>query len=341
MKVLVIGYFGFVTNQIDGQTVKTREIYELLKNIKYDSTNVSFFDTQYFQPKKSSVFKALLMILKTDVLFYLPGEKNLKFLFPLFFSVAKISNTKIIYPVVGGWLANFIKSNKFHKALLRRIDAILVESDSLMREVKKADMKNVEVKVLPNFRIHNFKPNFNITGAELRLVFMARIMKEKGVFRILDLFEKEKFFFSDVKVDFYGPIIEKDLKKFNSQLLSIDNVEYKGIIAPKEVHKVLNNYDALLLPTTYKGEGFPGTIIDSYIAGIPVVASSWKLIPEFIDDSETGILLDIEDKNSLKYAIDKLRNNKNDILAMKYKAYEKSKMYSSEKAASLLLKYIN
>lgn len=31
MKILVLGYFGYQTNQLDGQTVKTRDLYRLAK----------------------------------------------------------------------------------------------------------------------------------------------------------------------------------------------------------------------------------------------------------------------------------------------------------------------
>lgn len=32
-KVLVLGYFGYNTNQLDGQTVKTRHIYTLAEEL--------------------------------------------------------------------------------------------------------------------------------------------------------------------------------------------------------------------------------------------------------------------------------------------------------------------
>lgn len=29
--ILIIGYFGYVTNQLDGQTIKTRNVFDLIK----------------------------------------------------------------------------------------------------------------------------------------------------------------------------------------------------------------------------------------------------------------------------------------------------------------------
>ena len=51
MKNLVLGYFGYRINQLDGQTVKTRDLFRLLK--EHEGNNTVFFDTQEFQYKKT------------------------------------------------------------------------------------------------------------------------------------------------------------------------------------------------------------------------------------------------------------------------------------------------
>lgn len=42
-KVLVLGYFGYMTNQLDGQTVKTRDVYRLAKEQLNDCTVLSCY----------------------------------------------------------------------------------------------------------------------------------------------------------------------------------------------------------------------------------------------------------------------------------------------------------
>lgn len=54
--------------------------------------------------------------------------------------------------------------------------------------------------------------------------------------------------------------------------------------------EVLKNYDALLFPTYYEGEGFAGTIIDAFAAGLPVIASDWKYNSEIIKQGITGVI---------------------------------------------------
>ena len=79
-KVLVFGYFGYRTNQLDGQTVKTRAIYELLKK-RYNG-DVVFSDTQDFRHSIKSINKFLTNLAKCDYLVWLPAHNNLKYLLP-------------------------------------------------------------------------------------------------------------------------------------------------------------------------------------------------------------------------------------------------------------------
>jgi glycosyltransferase involved in cell wall biosynthesis len=48
--------------------------------------------------------------------------------------------------------------------------------------------------------------------------------------------------------------------------------------------KVLRDYFALLFPIYYIGEGFAGTAIDAFSAGVPVIASDWKYNSEVIKE---------------------------------------------------------
>jgi len=63
----------------------------------------------------------------------------------------------------------------------------------------------------------------------------------------------------------------------------------------------------MLFPTFWVGEGFPGIIIDAYIAGLPIIASDWNLNGEIIDEKETGFIIKKKDsiqlKDKMKYFI--------------------------------------
>src|SRR5690606_29386324 len=149
MKILVLGYFGYVTNQLDGQTIKTRNVYNLLK--EKSQGKIEYFDTQSFKSSKLNILKMFWMIVKADYIFYLPAHNNLKYIFPLIYILAKISNTKINYLVIGGWLSKFLTNKKIHRSMLKDINGIYVETDSLLRDLSEYNFGNLHK--LYNFRM--------------------------------------------------------------------------------------------------------------------------------------------------------------------------------------------
>ena len=47
-----------------------------------------------------------------------------------------------------------------------------------------------------------------------------------------------------------------------------------------------------MFPTKYYTEGIPGTIIDSFAAGLPVISSKWKSFSDVVQDGFSGIGFD-------------------------------------------------
>jgi glycosyltransferase involved in cell wall biosynthesis len=335
--ILILGYFGYCSNQLDGQTIKTRNVFDLISNRVGEEMHVSYFDVENFKKNKLYVFLMFWKILKSDTIVYLPAENNLKFIFPLVFIASKIFNINIIYLVVGGWLSDYLKKLSFHRFMLKKIKVLFVETQKLKVDLETIfNFKNVEL--FPNFRIHNFYPNFNVNEGVFRIVFMARVTEDKGLQAIFNFAQlvKKMSIKKKIVIDFYGPINEIERVYFFERLDYFDITYYKGIIDPINVYSVLNQYDVLVLPTYYKGEGFPGSIIDAYISGIPVVVSNWKQLSEFVDQGSTGFLFSLDYENSFYDYLLKLEGDEKLLLEMKKNAFEKSKKYSGDFAWSKL-----
>jgi glycosyltransferase involved in cell wall biosynthesis len=339
-RILVLGYFGYINNQLDGQTIKTRNIYELFQLKLSDKNNIEIFDTQLFKYSKFAIINMIWKISRCNKLVYLPAHNNLKYLFPIIYFLCWIKRAEILYFVVGGWLAEFLKHKRFHVKLLSNIRSILTESNELSNSLtKQYQFKNVIT--FPNFRIHSFNPTFIQNKDQFKIVFMARIMREKGidyVFQLANYYSTKIPNNASVIIDFYGPIAKEDEEYFKQQVEKYDIISYKGTLQPDEIYKTLNNYDLLVLPTSYPGEGFPGTILDAYISGIPVVVSDWKFLSEFVDHGKSGYLFDLEKADEFYYYVEKLHCDNNLLMQMKYNAHKYSEKFSSEKAWDILLK---
>jgi glycosyltransferase involved in cell wall biosynthesis len=298
MNILVLGYFGFVTNQldVDGQTVKTRDIYNLF--LKEFTGTVDFFDTQTFKKSKFNLINLLKKLIKADVVFYLPAQSNLKYIFPFVFIITKLLRIKFNYLVVGGWLYEFLKNKPMHRYMLARIDGIYTETENLKKNLQKYGFLNVD-------KLHNFRAiqypmlNHKVKNMSvIKLVFMARVQPMKGVEVLfkLDKTLKEKKI-SNVTIDIFGPVTQEYEQQFLDNI-SNSNISYYGIIEPEKIHDTLQNYDLMLFPTKYYTEGFPGSILDAYISGVPVIATRWLNAEEFINEGQTGFIVDFDNEQA-------------------------------------------
>lgn len=327
-KFLIIGYFGYITNQLDGQTAKTRNVKKLLEE-KIGERNVRYFDTQSFQYSWLSYFKLLVVLIMCNNLLYLPGKNNLLKLSFFIDFLIRFKGLKVYYLVVGGWLSEFLAENSKLEPRLRRFRYIGVESKALASTlIDKFGFSNCDF--FPNFRVDKHMHFEPVLNDGLKLVFMARIMLEKGLdklFYLARFIEDNKL---DIEITFYGPVAEKDKEFFFSNVRSLSCVEYKGVLEPADIYKVLTGYDVLVLPTRYEGEGFPGSILDAYISGIPVLVTDWKFLPEFVLDGKTGFV--IYDDLDLINKVQLILNDKKMLQDMKENSFLHSKAYSSDSA---------
>lgn len=336
----MLGHLGIGTERLDGQIVKTRSIYDLLVEQGLD---VSYFDTQDFSTSRFSFFRMLRLISKVDVVFYVPAQSNLKWIFPIIFLLAKLSRTEVLYFVVGGWLVEFLQNKPLHRMFLKRIKCIFPETQMMCNGLRNSYNIN-NVQTFPNFRNTDYIPVVNESTNEdtLKLVFMARVNKFKGYDVIFSFAEYALSSNLNVLVDFYGPIAFDDVEDFNTKVQRYSNVSYKGALRPEDISETLSHYDILLLPTRYYTEGFPGSIMDAYIAGLPVIVTNWMHSHEFVVDGETGYIVPFHDPQSdFNEKIHFLYNDRELLKNLKTNSIKFSKRFMAQSAIDILNPYLS
>ena len=343
--ILVVGAFGYESNQLDGQTIKTRNVYDMIK--KRCNCDTSYVDTLYLKKRPWLLFNLLYKLCICRTLVLLPAHNNLTYLFPILYFLSKILRYDINCICIGGWQVEFFMgTGKFGyhphiMSLCKKVKVFMPEMEQLNNELKNICKFNNTV-VFPNFRTFDRAPLSISPHKGFRMVFLARVNKHKGydvIFNSLPYLRKNC---PDCIIDFYGQIASDDKEEFE-QLVNSNNdiVSYKGILNQESITATLKGYDVMLLPTHYYTEGFPGSILDAYIAGIPVIVSEWKHAHEFVKNSITGIIVPFEDnQDAFNETILALYNDQNLLNRMKVKAFEEADKYSEDAAWSILNKYL-
>ena len=344
-KILIIGAFGYSNNQLDGQTIKTRSVYQLIEE-RYKGKQ-TYIDTLELKKKPWIGFRLLYQLITCNTLIILPAPNNLTILFPICYYMSKLCGFDIVSICIGGWQVEYFMGNeKFgshpkQMELSKKIKAFLPEMRKVNADlIKQCGFTNSEV--FPNFRRFTRSEQKIINEKGLRLVFMARINKLKGYDVIFDSLEFIRKNCPNTTVDFYGWTNDEDKDDFLSKVeANKDVVKYKGLLSPENIHSILSNYDVMLLPTKYYTEGFPGTVLDSYIAGIPVIVTEWKHSHEFVSDGVTGIIVPFDNnQDAFNEAILKLYKDRGMLIHMKYAAYKEADKYSENAAWNVLQKYL-
>lgn len=118
-----------------------------------------------------------------------------------------------------------------------------------------------------------------------RFVFMGQVRPAKGINELIRAAER---FSPDVSVDVYGPFFNG----FSEDTFTgLKRVRYRGVVKPERVVEVLCQYDMFVLPTYHPGEGYPGAILEAYNAGLPVVTTRWRALPEIVNET-CGLLVE-------------------------------------------------
>ncbi|MDE6397304.1 MAG: glycosyltransferase, partial [Muribaculaceae bacterium] len=127
---------------------------------------------------------------------------------------------------------------------------------------------------------------------------------------------------------------------FNT-ILKCTSLNYCRCLQPDEIVDVLSTYDCLLLPTHYYTEGFPGSILDAYRSGIPVIVSKWKYAHEFVSEGKTGFIADFNNPlPDIVSAINKLLSDHQLLNEMKNNAYKEATKYTEDVAWKIISKYL-
>lgn len=334
MKYIVIGNFAGITNQLCGQSVKTRSIYNLAKEI---IPTIDYFDTQNISYNKLSIFTMLWKFCISDYVIYLPAARNMTWFFPIFYLLSLFSRTNILQFEIGNWMVDLLAEKPIHRWMLGRINQFYAETQNSKRELECLyNLKNISI--FSNFRYFNFKRteiSRSKDDSKLRLVFCARINRKKGldyIFSLGDYLIKESLD-KIVTITFYGPVFEKDKEYFFNNLNKYSFMKYGGMLQQNLISEKLQSYDCMLLPTQYYTEGLPGSIIDAYIVGIPVIVTKWKNAEEYVKNDITGIIVPFKDgQKEFNQSIVELIYNKEKLQFLKDNAYNYRQNFHSSLA---------
>lgn len=258
------------------------------------------------------LFQIIRLIKKTkpNLIYITPNAKGGAFIKDfIIVQCVKIVNHDIVIHYHNKGVSSFQNKpiyNLLYSSFFKNIKVILL-AEPLYYDIKKyVNRDNVYICAngIPDTN-KNIQINENTQVPTI--LFLSNMMKEKGVYELLDaccLLRKRGAIFKCIFIGAWKDICEKDFRqKCNDYELN----EFVYALGPKygdEKIEFLRESDIFVFPTYYHNECFPLVLLEAMSYGKACISTNIAGIPTIIDNKKTGVLVKPNDSIELANTIE-------------------------------------
>ena len=341
--VSIIGNFGKDGHALDGQSVKTKIVTEAVGSAIGQERVITYNTSGGLKTLFKAPLIALNALRRSRDVVILPAHNAVRVFVPLLvFLQCFFRHRRVHYVVIGGWLPEFIKTRPLLRYCLRHIYMIYAETHRMQRDLKEMGYTN-NVTYMPNC-----KPLDIVDDNELksdydepyRLCTFSRVWSQKGIGDAVEAVKSVNESLGRIvySLDIYGKVETGEEQWFaDLQKPFPKYIKYGGTVPFDKSVEVLKDYFALLFPTRCSGEGIPGTIIDAYAAGLPVISSLYPNFGEIIDEGVTGLGYEFGNNEGLISLLKDIAEHPQRVIEMKNNCVKKAKMFLPDEVVKTLV----
>lgn len=237
--------------------------------------------------------------------------------------VAKIVRKPIIITSHGMDITNFENSSFFIKLItfsLNNCDKAIAVSKDLAEKMRYLGIHPSNITVLKNgvdtnrfkpFKNKNIREKYKIKDKEILILFVGYLDTFKGIFEMMNAFNKIKKDNDIVKLMIVGTGPQEDELKSRFINLGLEkSVIFAGKIPPTDIHEYYQAADIFVLPSHTDAGGPPVVFIEAMACGLPVIGTNVGGIPEGIENGVNGFIVPPKNDNELAKKLEILIKNK-------------------------------
>ena len=237
--------------------------------------------------------------------------------------VFRFRNVLLFFHGFDDELAHRVKKNRFLLKLFQMTfipaTIFVVLASSFRRLLTNLGVPDQSIKLLTTMFDEKHFDGVNRTRRlddEIWLVFMSRIVREKGVFETMAAFSSVAEKFPSLRLIFAGDgPLRKELETRAAKLGLDSRIRFVGYVRDREKAQLLLNGDLFVFPT--QSEGCPIVLLEAMAAGLPIISHRVGGIPDVFVDEENGILLDEISTASVTSALLRLLSDQNTALRIR------------------------
>jgi glycosyltransferase involved in cell wall biosynthesis len=280
--------------------------------------------------------------------YYTPGQTFFGVLkYAPFILFSKVMGKEIIVHIHGNYIAKqYDQLNGLRKIIFRKLLSLshkgIVLSKTLQHNLSPFIAKE-NIFVLSNFYNNQLtKQLVDKSYSKINICYLSNLMEEKGIFFLLDALEELNAKGISFNATIAGHIEQSQKKMLLRRMDRIKGLTYKGVIRGEGKKKLLQQSNVFVLPTFYKMEGLPISIIEAMATGNVIITTEHGAIPDLVTENENGFLIK---KKSADAIVEKLlfiaKNPTKAIEISKNNTLKAKKSFTSENFSEKLLKIIH
>ncbi|GGG20956.1 hypothetical protein GCM10011344_22150 [Dokdonia pacifica] len=325
--ILIIGPFPEPTTGVSLANKVVRDILKEQPNYKVASINTSYsrfdeaigkfsFHKLFFN---LSFYPKAYKILFNKTIYITPGQTFFGVIkYTAFIVLSTLLRKEIIIHVHGNHLGNEYKILKGFKKklfyyLLSKTTKGIVLSKSLKGNMTPF-IAAEKVKVLPNFaEDYLLKTTTEKSFEKLQIIYLSNLMEEKGIFDLLDalaLLEENKI---PYEAKIAGAIDHTQKEEIEKRFSKLQHTTYVGIVKGNDKNDLLNWGTVFVLPTYYKMEGQPISILEAMATGNVILTTAHAGIPDVVTDGIHGRFFEKKNPKELYKSLTYFDTNKKEL----------------------------
>jgi glycosyltransferase involved in cell wall biosynthesis len=201
----------------------------------------------------------------------------------------------------GGFRNFYATTNRLIKSyirfIIRHTDTLICISDRALDFFKDLSPKT-NIIALDNPVQINDKTNNEISSYPIRILFLSRINKKKGVFDMVDLVNMhQQYLRGKIILEMGGAGETEHLQQLIKEYKIEDIIDFKGWVTGDDKAEMIRDCNVLILPSYF--EELPMTILEAMSYGKPVISTDVGGIPKVLKNGVNGWMFEPGDKEAL------------------------------------------
>ncbi|MDD5070155.1 MAG: glycosyltransferase family 4 protein [Candidatus Omnitrophica bacterium] len=251
---------------------------------------------------------------------------------PTFFILIllKIKKIKLITSLHGDDVRTLAYRSKMSMLLFKKIikksNVITVNSKNTLKDLKKIITLTGKEKIIYNgINLEQLRTQESFSAPRKYIFSLGRFVKKKGFNILIESFLKVIEKRDDVDLILAGDGPERnDLEALAKESKALGRITFLGWVGQTKAIEYLKGCEIFVLPSFY--EPFGLVLLEAMFCQKPIIATKSGGPQELIVNNENGLLIEIDDKNSLIKAIFELLDNRE----LKDKIIANLKIYPEE-----------